>query len=118
MYKEDPGCRIMLLMYGVRPTVRIIGTSFGNLHPSQVSKIDNDTNRNRETSKFQTYIDEVKRDSSTILLDHMREDTEMSAVTAQHGLYDVGVATIKWCQVILGDTGFTVVDYLPGDPVP
>ena len=54
-------------------------------------KIGNDTSRNRETSKFQTYIDEVKRERPTviaILLGHMREDTQMSVVTTQHGVYD------------------------------
>jgi hypothetical protein len=91
MYEEDIGCRIMLLIHGEHPNDNRIGTSFGNLHHSKVCKIGNDTSRNRETSKFQTYIDEVKRERPTaiaILLDHMREDTQMADVTVQCGLYD------------------------------
>ena len=104
-------------MCGVHPNARSIGTSFGNLHHSQVRKIGNCTIRNRETSQFQTYIDEVKSQSPEAiahLLDCMRADTELAAATAQRGLYDGGVVTIKWCQLVLGDGEFTVVDYPPG----
>jgi hypothetical protein len=64
-------------MSGVCTDTKTIGTSLGDLHPSQVRKIGNDINRNRETSKFKTYIDEVKRVSLAAiatLLDRIQED--------------------------------------------
>ena len=62
MYEEDLGYRIMVLMRGHHPNSIRIGMVFGNLHHSQVLKIGDVTNRNCETNKFQTYIDEVKRE--------------------------------------------------------
>jgi len=101
-------------MCGLHPDVYVIDTSFGNLHHTQVRKIGKDTRRTRETSKFKTYIDQVKRESPTrivILLDHMREDTGMTDVNVEHGIYDGDVVMIEWCQNVFRDAGFAVVEY-------
>jgi hypothetical protein len=105
----------MILMSGLYPDVCVIDTSFGNLHHTQVRKISKDTRRTRETSKFKTNIDQVKRESPTritILVDHMREDNGMTAVNAEHGIYDDDVVMIEWCQNVFRDAGFVVVEYV------